>query len=321
MYLRSREALTTFGLMSTNRQLPDVTFESRAQVAGMLDKVGMSQIEVALRVQTPEFGETLIPAYADAYVNLVDPQAKGIHMSRLFVTLHEGLKKSSLSAKLCAEIADKFLETHSQVSDTAFLTVKFQLPTTQKALLSENFGFRHYQAELSVEKKKSQVLVSVQVVVPYSSTCPCSAALARQLIQDEFVKDFGTRTTVETAEVAEWVRKDTSIMATPHSQRSYATVNLSFDSVDSVISHKELIGIIEQSLKTPVQSVVKREDEQEFARLNAANLMFCEDAGRRLQSAVTQVPGLLSYQIKVSHEESLHPHNAVSMVSGYRVKK
>ena len=43
------------------------------------------------------------------------------------------------------------------------------------------------------------------------------------------------------------------------------------------------IDRIESSLKTPVQAAVKREDEQEFARLNGQNLMFCEDAARRLQ--------------------------------------
>ena len=39
-----------------------------------------------------------------------------------------------------------------------------------------------------------------------------------------------------------------------------------------------LIDAVEGALKTPVQAAVKREDEQEFARLNGQNLMFCEDA-------------------------------------------
>ena len=36
----------------------------------------------------------------------------------------------------------------------------------------------------------------------------------------------------------------------------------------------DVIDEIERSLGTPVQMVVKREDEQEFAKLNAENLMF-----------------------------------------------
>jgi GTP cyclohydrolase I len=53
---------------------------------------------------------------------------------------------------------------------------------------------------------------------------------------------------------------------------------------DQTPTFVELIDLVENTLKTPVQAAVKREDEREFARLNGANLMFCEDAGRRLKS-------------------------------------
>lgn len=302
--------------MANTRNMPDVAFESRAQVSGTLDKVGMSKIEVGVKINTEDFGDVLVPAFADAYVNLVDPQAKGIHMSRLFLQLHEGLKAKSLSADLLDQIASKFLESHSGVSSEAYLAIKFQLPLNRKALLSENVAFRHYSAEMTIRKTSTKAHFEIQVVVPYSSTCPCSAALARQLIQEEFLKDFAGDVEVKVDQVSHWLRKETSIVATPHSQRSYATVGLRFADVSKVISHQELIDIVENALKTPVQGVVKREDEQEFARLNGTNLMFCEDASRKLQSAVSHIADLQNYRIHVSHEESLHPHNAVAVVSG-----
>ena len=46
------------------------------------------------------------------------------------------------------------------------------------------------------------------------------------------------------------------------------------------------IDLAEGALKTPVQSAVKREDEQAFARLNGRNLMFCEDAARRIAAVL-----------------------------------
>ena len=48
-----------------------------------------------------------------------------------------------------------------------------------------------------------------------------------------------------------------------------------------------LIDALEAALATPVQTAVKREDEQAFARLNAENLMFCEDAARRVASVLS----------------------------------
>ena len=61
---------------------------------------------------------------------------------------------------------------------------------------------------------------------------------------------------------------------------------------------------------------MKREDEQAFARLNAENLMFCEDAARRVASVLANDPRVERFDATVSHFESLHPHDAVARVSG-----
>ena len=41
--------------------------------------------------------------------------------------------------------------------------------------------------------------------------------------------------------------------------------------------------------------------------LNAANLMYCEDAARRMKVALDQVGDFVDYRIQASHLESLHP--------------
>ena len=69
-------------------------------------------------------------------------------------------------------------------------------------------------------------------------------------------------------------------------------------------------------LATPVQTAVKREDEQAFARLNADNLMFCEDAARRVASVLSKDSRIATFDATVSHFESLHPHDAVARVAG-----
>ena len=83
------------------------------------------------------------------------------------------------------------------------------------------------------------------------------------------------------------------------------------------ISHREVSAdALEQALGTPVQTAVKREDEQAFARANAENLMFCEDAARRVGAALSALPWVSAWQAKVSHLESLHAHDAVARVAG-----
>jgi GTP cyclohydrolase I len=77
----------------------------------------------------------------------------------------------------------------------------------------------------------------------------------------------------------------------------------------------ELIDTIERALATPVQAAVKREDEQAFAKLNAENLMFCEDAARRIRAALDADERIAGYHVIASHHESLHAHDAVAEVS------
>ena len=73
-----------------------------------------------------------------------------------------------------------------------------------------------------------------------------------------------------------------------------------------------LINTLEGELKTPVQAAVKREDEQEFARLNGQNLMFCEDAARKIK-AILETDGYADYWLQINHYESLHAHDAVAV--------
>ncbi len=59
--------------------------------------------------------------------------------------------------------------------------------------------------------------------------------------------------------------------------------------------------------------MVKGENEQEFASPNAANLMICEDAGRRVQKAPDEATRYSDFWVCVEHMESLHPNDAVSV--------
>mgnify|MGYP006182976671 CR=1 FL=1 len=47
------------------------------------------------------------------------------------------------------------------------------------------------QHMLTAQLRDSTLEIRLQVRIAYSSTCPCSAALSRQLIQQQFVDDFG----------------------------------------------------------------------------------------------------------------------------------
>ena len=122
----------------------------------------------------------------------------------------------------------------------------------------------------------------------YSSTCACSASLARQLFANAVDEQF-EGDVIDKARLLEWMQSESGSVATPHAQRSYAYVKLVTDA-PAWPAFDAVIRTIESTIGTPVQTAVKRVDEQEFARLNAQNLMFCEDAARRIKRALDAMP-------------------------------
>ncbi|MEC8482178.1 MAG: GTP cyclohydrolase, FolE2/MptA family, partial [Pseudomonadota bacterium] len=101
----------------------------------------------------------------------------------------------------------------------------------------------------------------------------------------------------------------------PHSQRSEADITVDVTGTEFPIEN--LIDLCEGALGTPVQTLVKRQDEQQFAINNGQNPMFVEDASRRLIQALTGSG--YSGHLAISHYESLHGHNAVAQSSfGYK---
>lgn len=288
-------------------EMPDIASHSSSVINTQINWVGMDAITLPLQFA----GEPAV-AKADVHVNVLDPSAKGIHMSRLFLALGDGLLKKNLTPERINDTVKKLVESQKGLSDSAQLILKWQQPLERKALISDNYGWKTYPMFLKVRRVKDQATWTIGFSTYYSSTCPCSAALARQLVQKEFKKKFGSQK-MNFDEIYNWLGQNQ--IASPHSQRSRADVRLQFVPGRESTDFLKYIDRIEEVLKTPVQTAVKREDEQEFARLNGENLMFVEDALRRMKEGFSGFSELQNFRIKAHHFESLHQHNAVGVIS------
>lgn len=295
--------------------LPDVANETAPQIGGTLDRVGMSGVELVLRLRDASGEIFRTPARADAAVSLDDEQVKGIHMSRLFLSLNNHLADAELSLPLVNEILKEFIQTHQDMSANSYLTLSYEHSLKRPALLSDHAGWRAYPIRIHSALQQGKFQHQLSVRLTYSSACPCSAALSRQLIQQAFEKAFGDRSELTHDEIFQWLGTQEAILAVPHSQRSHADVTVELDSALDDFPIESLIDYLERVIATPVQTAVKREDEQEFARLNGANLMFCEDAARKLKAALTQLEGIKDFRVEINHLESLHPHDAAAVAT------
>lgn len=294
--------------------MPDIANQSTAQTEGTLDWVGMSNIEMPVMIASKGETQRMCSAHVDAFVNLKDPKAKGIHMSRLYLLLDQLSSENVLNYQTLVTLLDGFISSHQDLSDNAKVQFKFDYHLRRKSLMSGKRGWKAYPTTITGRLNQGKLDIELAIDVRYSSTCPCSAALARQLIQQAFKEKFSEEQ-VNLNDVHEWLGTTDGVVATPHSQRSVAEVKVKLNSTVSEFPITDLVDLIENALQTPVQAAVKREDEQEFARLNGQNLMFCEDAARRLQHAMLQASEYDDFWLRINHLESLHAHDAVSVTT------
>lgn len=292
------------GLTVTAR-LPDVAREERAAIPLPLDWAGMRGIALALRLEDG----LLAPATAALAVDLPDPRAKGIHMSRLYRLLDEC--EDMPAPRALTQLLRRMAGSHADCgSRAARVALDFTLQVRRPALVTAGLaGWKHYPVQLLAELRDGVVRQQLTLRLPYSSTCPCSAALSRQALHDAFAADFADAASIARGDALDWIAARASL-ATPHSQRSEAELSIALAPDGDHLPLLALADTAEEALGTPVQTAVKRADEQAFALKNGANLMYVEDAARRLRLALEA--GFGACAVRVAHFESLHAHDAVA---------
>ncbi len=294
--------------------LPDVAFEA-VPLARPLDWVGMDGMALPIKLHGDDGVAMRVPATVDVAVNLRDPDARGIHMSRLYLQLQDGLANEALGAPSLRRLLEACITSQNGLADRARLRLRFEHLLLRRALRSDNAGWKRYPVEVEAELAGGHLHLTLAFSLEYSSTCPASAALSRQANAQRFAEDFAGAAPSLSA-VHDWLASERGMAATPHAQRSRAEIRVSLKPCFNDLPVAALLDALEATLGTAVQTAVKREDEQAFALANAANLMFCEDAARRVASVLAADARIGAWQARVAHFESLHPHDAVASVSG-----
>ena len=259
-----------------------------------LKKVGIAPVDLPVVLRSREGGEKVLQTEASLYCSLDDPMAKGLNLSRLYLIMHEQIKdKLSLDGMEGAlrELAEK------QGSKNAYCKLRFKYPMHQKALRTKGVeGHIAYKTELEGQYIDGDYKWFLTVDYVYSSTCPCSFELAHD------------------------ARSKRNAAANAHSQRSILKVKVAFPRTDNnIIWIEDIVDLCREHIPTEVQIVVKRRDEQAFAELNGANLLFSEDAVRIMHQGLdewVQEGRIDDFSIVASHEESLHPWNAIAVSTG-----
>ncbi|MEO7478408.1 MAG: GTP cyclohydrolase FolE2 [Lysobacteraceae bacterium] len=305
------------GIDETASALPDVAANRAAYSANGLDWVGMDAIELPIRIVDGDV-DVRLPAKVSAEVDLLAGATRGIHMSRIYLALDAAVV-APLSPTMLQSLLHEFLASHAGLSTRARVRFAFDHFLRRPALASEHSGWRRYPISVTATMERDALAIDIGFDVVYSSTCPASTALARQLVAEDFGRAFPETAGLDRDAALRWLAGEQGMRATPHSQRSTATIKLRLDPAMVALPFTNWIDRAEDALGTAVQTAVKRIDEQAFARRNGENPMFCEDAARRLHQAfvgnnAASELGVCAVAVRVAHHESLHGHDAVASI-------
>ncbi|NKB29543.1 MAG: GTP cyclohydrolase I FolE2 [Rhodobacteraceae bacterium] len=251
-----------------------------------IQHVGISNFRLPIRYRTRDGGDVTLETSVTGTVSL-EGTRKGINMSRIMRTFYAHAE-SDFSFRVMSAALDDTKADHDSID--ARLQMRFAFPTRVASLRSGLSGFQYYDIAMELIERAGVRRRVYHFDYVYSSTCPCSL------------------------ELSEHARQHRVQLATPHSQRSVARISMELVS-DSRVWFEDLIDLCRAAVPTETQVMVKREDEQAFAELNAANPMFVEDAARLFADRLLADNRIGDFRVVASHLESLHSHDAVSILT------
>ena len=250
-----------------------------------IQQVGIHNFRLPLTYAVKDGSTIQLETSVTGLVSL-EAEKKGINMSRIIRTFYEHKDNPFIITNIENVLRDykKKIETFE-----ARICLKFSYPIMQPSLRSGLEGYQYYDVVFEVDiDQNNNVTKIIHFDYVYSSSCPCSY------------------------ELSEHARRYRNRAAVPHSQRSTSRISIRFDK--DFIWLEDIKALCDKALHTETQVMVKREDEQAFAELNGSYTKFVEDAVRLMYEQLDSDARILDFKVVASHQESLHSHDAVSVI-------
>jgi GTP cyclohydrolase I len=165
-------------------------------------------------------------------------------------------------------------------ADSGRIAVQFPFFLTKAAPVSGVESMLDIEATIVGKIENGLTDVTVSVVVPVTSLCPCSKEIS----------DYGA-----------------------HNQRSHVTIEAGLGA-DSDIALEELVRIAEEEASCEVYGLLKRPDEKYVTERAYDNPKFVEDLIRDVVQRLNDEPRVQRYVVEVENFESIHNHSAYARI-------
>lgn len=238
-----------------------------------INKVGIKDIRHPVRIKDRSGAEQHTVATFNMYVFLPH-HFKGTHMSRFVAILngHEREIGVGTFKEMLTEMAER-LE-----SEAGHIEMRFPFFVNKRAPVTGVESLLDYEVTLIGEVRHGKPELSIKVVVPVTSLCPCSKEISR----------YGA-----------------------HNQRSHVTVEAK---TRGFLWIEELIELVEAEASAQLYGLLKRPDEKYVTEHAYDNPKFVEDTVRDVARRLNAEERIAAYVVEAENFESIHNHSAYAMV-------
>ena len=237
-----------------------------------IDRVGVRSLRHPVTFHDGESAQTTAAQWS-LFVALPHDR-KGTHMSRMLEIIdaaHGAVAVDALPA-LLDEICER-LEAPS-----AELELSFPWFVRKAAPVSGVTSVMDYEITLRAEGSPGNVVTTISVIVPVTSLCPSSKAIA----------EYGA-----------------------HNQRSHVTMTVR---PASAIALAELVRVAESEASAELYGVLKRSDEKYVTEHAYERPRFVEDLVRGVAARLDADPRVEAFRVEAENFESIHNHSAYALI-------
>jgi len=238
-----------------------------------IDKVGIKEIRHPVVVRDRSQGLQHTIASFNMYVELPH-NFKGTHMSRFVEILN------SHDMEISVESFKDMLADMSQrlESDTGHIEMSFPYFINKAAPVSGVKSLMDYQVMFTGEIRGNRDIMTIKVVVPVTSLCPCSKEISQ----------YGA-----------------------HNQRSHVTLTVR---TNTFVWVEDLIDLVEKQASCELYGLLKRPDEKYVTEHAYDNPKFVEDMVRDVAAVLNRDDRIDAYVVESENFESIHNHSAYAMI-------
>src|SRR6266542_1905663 len=292
--------------MAESRHLLDDLQASCPEVRLGLSRAGVQGVEKAIRLRWGG-AEKLISAQIDCTVDL-DPQQKGVHMSRFPELFEEAIDEVVIEEAFLVEELAEHIARHivaRQAAGRAEVRISARYPLARRTPVT-GLATQEMIALIGIAAaSESSVRRIVGVEATGINACPCAQGLVRGRASERLLEAGFESHDVE--RILELVPLAT------HNQRGrgtlYVGTELELDALD-------LVAIVEGSMSAPIYELLKRPDELFVVEHAHLQPRFVEDSVRiSLQDALVTYPELDDVDFLLARQlnfETIHSHDVLA---------